>query len=205
MNEILRLGLPPKDVVTLVLVFIKIHPNIKLLSASELGMSFLGVVLRNYEFYESEKLSNQVVFGGAKLPGVKLVGYPESELAYELDAEITINSEYQVVTTGSNKTTIRKFAESLLTHLRDIEKQNKTVIQIEDGIKSGLSHPNADSIGGNVCVIVDEVSTYHVTKDNLPLDQQPTNIDKVMDEKIRAKLHITIRQKKYVIIYLRYD
>jgi len=202
-NEILRVGLPPKDAVTLVLIFINIHPNIKLLSTSELGMPFLGVVLRNYEFYEGERLINQVFGGGAKLPGVKLVGYPDSELAYKLDAEITIDSEYQVVTNGSNKTTIKKFAESLLKHLRDIEKQNKTVIQIEDGIKSGLSHPKAGSIGGNVCVIVDEVSTYHVTKDNLPLDQQPTNIDKVMDEKIAAKLPINIGKKKYVIIYLR--
>ena len=110
-NEILRIGLPPKDIVTLVLIFIKIHPKIKLLSASELCMPFLGVVLRNYEFYEGEKLANRVL-GSAKLPGVKLVGYPDSELEYKLDAEITIDSEYQVVTNGSNKTTIKDFAKS---------------------------------------------------------------------------------------------
>jgi len=200
-NEILRIGLPPKDIVTLVLIFIKIHPNIKLLSASELGMPFLGVVLRNYEFYEGQKLINQVM-GPQTLPGGygRTVG-PENELT--LDSEITIDSEYQVVTNGSNKTTIKKLAESLLTHWVAFKDRNETVFQIEEGIKLGLTHPNAGSIGGDVCVIVDEVSTYHVTKDNLPLDQQPVNIDKVMDEKIAAKLPITIGTKKYVIIYLR--
>jgi len=200
-NEILRIGLPPKIVVTLVLVFIEIHPKIKLLSASDLGMSFIGVVLRNYEFYEGQKLINQVM-GHQNLPGGKRVVGPEHELT--LDSEITIdNYEYQLVTNGINKTTIKNFAKSLLKHLRDIEKQNKTVIQIEQGIKLGLSHSKAGSIGGDVLIIVDEVSTYYVTKDDLPLDKQPTNIDKVMDDKIALKLPINIGKKKYVIIYLR--
>jgi len=201
-NEILRIGLPPKDVVTLVLVFINIHPNIKLLSASELCMPFLGVVLRNYEFYQGQKLINQVL-GWQKAPGGVRVGYLDSELQYTLDAEITIDNEYQFLTNGS-KTTITKLASLLLPHWRAIEGRKDTVFQIERGIELGLSHPKANSIGGNVLTIVDEVSTNNVTDVTLTLDQQRDNIDEAMDEKIAAKLHISIGKKKYVIIYLRY-
>jgi len=199
-NEILRIGLPPKDIVTLVLVFIKIHPNIKLISASELCMPFLGVVLRNYEFYDGEKLINQVL-GCQKTPGGVRVGYLDSELQYTLDAEITIDNEYQFLTNGSI-TTITKLASLLLPHWRAIEGRKDTVFQIERGIELGLSHPKAETILSAVLLVVNEVAK-HVTDITLTLDQQHDNIDEAMDEKIAAKLHISIGKKKYVIIYLR--
>jgi len=194
-NEILRLGLPPEHIVPLVLVFINIHPNIKLLSAGELCMPFLDVVSRNFVRSLSEKLINDI-FGGPRHPGVGLVGIPISEQKYSLDAEIIING---------TTTTIKTYALSLLHDWRGSGIESLPIpSQIKEGISRGSSHPIAKTIRIKVKYLVNKLTTTYFKNDYLTLDQQVANIDEVIDnEMIAAKLPISIGEKKYVVIYLR--
>jgi len=198
-NEILRLGLPPEHIVPLVLVFINIHPNIKLLSAGELCMPFLDVVSRNFVRSLSEKLINDI-FGGPRHPGLGLVGMPISEQKYTLDSKIIING---------TTTTIKTYALSLLHDWRGSYRGSgieslPIPSQIKEGISRGSSHPKAKTISIKVKELVDKLTTNYFKDNYSTLEQQVVNVDEVIDnEIIAAELPISIGKKKYVIIYLR--